>query len=352
MSSPTRSESRQRPRKRSDVRWVPILAAFVVGAASFTLSFFAQSEVAARLGAVPADLSWLVPVTIDGGILAGSASVWASSSRRAKKDPVAYLTVAALLTLSVVINVHHASAGGGVLGAVIAGTPPVILLLCLELVAAQARRDAREQEETLPVAVTPQADTAPKDAPTQPDEAPDKPVSADTPAPRLAGPSTFVVPKPAPVAAAASPQPAPRVNVTVPTLADEPAAKLNGVTPKATPSTARTTPTPATTPAASTSPPRPEPAAETPRPEKPATATTGTKEEESVQLSAQARQAVTDPELTQAERVRILFQDHLTSGGDAQDPAISRVISETLEAPLPSVRKVISQERKALAATN
>ena len=124
------------------VRAVPILAAFIVGAASFTLSFFAQSEVAAAVGAVPGRLAWLVPIAIDGGVLAGSASLWSSATRGSRKDPVAYLTILALLCLSVVINVHHAALDGGLLASVIAGAPPVILLLCLELVASQARRDA------------------------------------------------------------------------------------------------------------------------------------------------------------------------------------------------------------------
>lgn len=221
------------------VRAVPIVAAFTVGAASFTLSFFAQSEVASSLGAVPERLAWLVPVTIDGGILAGSASLWASSTRGSRKDPVAYLTIVALLALSVVINVRHASGAGEVLASVIAGAPPVVLLLCLELVAAQARRDARAADVVDVAADAPVQVAAPpvQDRPSPPRQPVwSPPVSASTQAlvsaPVVSGdvvatepagvpvtgegrtaPELPVVADPAPVRAPGSPSTAERVRV-------------------------------------------------------------------------------------------------------------------------------------------
>lgn len=352
MSAQTLTETSPTPRRRRDVRWIPILAAFIVGAASFTLSFFAQSEVAARLGAVPGDLAWLVPVTIDGGILAGSASVWASSSRRAKKDWVAYFTVASLLTLSVVINVHHASAAGGLLGAVIAGTPPVILLLCIELVAAQARRDALAPQEELALAAAPPVTEPVKTSVTRP--TPSTFPSFEVPAPV----TTPVIASTGVVASTSTPS---RVSSTLPLSSDQGTAKLNGAQLNGTqPKLAPHVPSPAA-PVKVSAPQTPVKVADLPavpatapakNSDTPPPAKTPPSSPESAGdlsgLSPVARQAVDDTELTQAERVRILFHDHVTTGGDPQDPAISRTIAETLDAPLPSVRKVISQERKAL----
>jgi len=121
------------------VRAIPSLAALVVGGASFVLSFVALSEVAAEVEAVPAHLAFLVPLVVDGGVLAGSASLWASSYRGTRRDPVAYLTVAGLLAFSVVVNVSHA--GESLLAKAIAALPPIVLLACLELVASGHRRD-------------------------------------------------------------------------------------------------------------------------------------------------------------------------------------------------------------------
>lgn len=121
------------------VRVIPSLAALVVGGASFVLSFVALSEVAAEVEAVPAQLAWLVPLVVDGGVLAGSASLWAASYRQTRRDPVAYVTVAGLLAFSVVVNVNHA--GEGLLAKAIAALPPIVLLACLELVAAGHRRE-------------------------------------------------------------------------------------------------------------------------------------------------------------------------------------------------------------------
>lgn len=285
----------------------------MVAAASFTLSFFAQSEVAASLGAVPAHLAWLVPVTIDGGILAGSASVWASSARRAKKDPVAYFTVAALLSLSVVINVQHASDAGGALGAVISGTPPVILLLCLELVAAQARRDAKTQSEPAPNrGISAEAATGkpPINTPTVPEPKSEIPPTPSAKAPAAPRPTSPPTPKPV-ESSTNPPQDALNKPKTVPTRpVSSTAAKKTDTETEVTPPPATKTPNTA---------PRKQPATDT-RSEPP----------------------------TQAERVRALFQKHVDSGGDAREPSLARTIATQLDAPVASVRKVVAQERKKL----
>lgn len=286
-----RSREHRTQRVSGWVRAVPILAAFIVGAASFTLSFFAQAEVATELGAVPGRLSWLVPIVVDGGILAGSAAVWSSSTRRARKDPVAYLTVAALLGLSVVVNVDHAADGGGLLGAVIAGAPPVVLLLCLELVAAQARRDARDLAEDARTT----SDTAPAAAPVplvyQPSTAAAPAHVPSTSEPRPAAPPP--APEPEHRAEAAAPQPAPDLRAAQPT----------------TPTTAHRPPTP-------------------------------------------QRPAVRPPagkQTPQKARIQEAFAAHIAEGGDPADPSLTRRIAETLGAPVPSVRKVLGEQRRALA---
>lgn len=148
------------------VRGIPTIAAVVVAAASFALSYVALRDVAAHTQAVPAHLAWLVPICVDGAVLAGSASMWAASMRGRRMDPVAVLTVVALLVTSVVININHA--GPSVLAKTIAALPPLTLLACLELVAGQHRREAADAQ-----AATPHADEssappaeAPRDAAT------------------------------------------------------------------------------------------------------------------------------------------------------------------------------------------
>ena len=120
-------------------RVLPSLAALIVGSASFALSFVALRDVSAASRAVPDYLAWLVPVVIDGGVIGGSAVIWANSRLVRKRQVFPFLFVAALVTMSVIVNVAHA--GQSILGKTIAGLPPLVLLGTLELVAAQHRRE-------------------------------------------------------------------------------------------------------------------------------------------------------------------------------------------------------------------
>lgn len=156
-------------------RVLPSLASLVVGAASFALSFVALSEVAASSGAVPAAMSWLVPVVIDGGIIGGSAVIWANSYQQRRRELFPFAFVTALVAVSVAVNVAHASAGS-LLGRVIASLPPLVLLGTLELVAAQHRREAGSRTALAPSAVLPDAAAV---AAAQ-DPAPAAPVAAAT----------------------------------------------------------------------------------------------------------------------------------------------------------------------------
>lgn len=137
---------------------IPSVSAFVVAIASFTLSFVALRDVAAQVDAVPDSLAWLVPIVVDGGILAGSASLWASSYRQVKRDKVAYVVVAVLLAFSVVVNASHA--GPTPLAKAIAALPPIVLLATLELVAATHRRQLLDAKED-----TTHTSSAPADVP-------------------------------------------------------------------------------------------------------------------------------------------------------------------------------------------
>lgn len=340
-----RTDPRTRAKVSGWVRAVPIMAAFLVGAASFTLSFFAQAEVSTTLGAVPANLSGLVPIIIDGGILAGSASVWASSTRGARKDPVAYLTIIGLLALSVIINVHHAAAEGGVLGSVIAGAPPVVLLLCLELVAAQARRDALETAELVhdTPAAAPVGHSVPTPVPTRAEVQSVAAARAELPAGSLAAvPARAVPPLPRPAPAwepaarpAALPSPVPPAAAPAP-------RSLAPATQALTSAPALPTPAPRAAPAPA------QPHAATPPAVRTAAATTPSAPV-SVSVPAPAEDTAVKPG-SQAATIRAKFAEHVRAGGDPLDPSVARTIAESIDSPLPSVRKIIAQERKVLDA--
>jgi hypothetical protein len=123
------------------MRWVyrtlPLIASLTVASASFALSFVALRDVAASTQAVPAHMAWLVPIVIDGGVLCGSAVVWAQASMHQRRSWFPVAVVAVLVVLSVIVNAAHA--GPSVLAKVIAALPPLVLLATLELVAITTR---------------------------------------------------------------------------------------------------------------------------------------------------------------------------------------------------------------------
>ena len=120
------------------IRTLPALATLTVGAASFALSYVALSEVSAEVGAVAPHLSWLVPIVIDGGIIAGSAVIWDQSRSGGRRQVFPFLFVAALVIVSVIVNINHAAEN--LLAQGIAALPPLVLLGSIELVAASHRR--------------------------------------------------------------------------------------------------------------------------------------------------------------------------------------------------------------------
>lgn len=124
-------------------RFLAALSSLIVGAASFALSFVALRDVAVSTGAVPAHLGFLVPIVIDGGVICGSAVIWALSKEERDRPIFPFIFVGVLVAISVVVNAAHA--GPSVLAKVIAGLPPLILLATLELVASQGRRTAQTE---------------------------------------------------------------------------------------------------------------------------------------------------------------------------------------------------------------
>lgn len=118
-------------------RVLPTIACLLVGAASFALSYVALSDEAAKVGAVPSGLSFLVPIVVDGGVVCGSAVIWANAHLAQRRARFPFAFVAALVAVSVIVNVAHAAAHP--LAKVIAALPPLVLLGTLELVATQYR---------------------------------------------------------------------------------------------------------------------------------------------------------------------------------------------------------------------
>lgn len=118
-------------------RVLPALGCLAVGAASFALSYVALSDEAARVGAVPRGLAFLVPVVIDGGVVCGSAVIWANAHLQQRRARFPFAFVAALVAVSVIVNIAHAASGP--LAKAIAALPPLVLLGTLELVATQYR---------------------------------------------------------------------------------------------------------------------------------------------------------------------------------------------------------------------
>ena len=138
------------------VQVIPTASALAVAAASFALSYVALRDVAARTHAVPANLAWMVPVCVDGAVLAASATAWAGSLRGKRMDPIALLVAGTLLTLSVAVNISHA--GPSAMAKTLAAVPPVSLLACLELVAGAYRREVlagREKDVPGPTCARP-----------------------------------------------------------------------------------------------------------------------------------------------------------------------------------------------------
>lgn len=95
---------------------VPKLAAAVVAAATARLSFVATTAVAAgrpglTVGAVAARDAWLVPLVIEGTMVAAGAVAWSRRRRPARQRVYPWAVMAAGMLVSVVVNVAHVAGG-------------------------------------------------------------------------------------------------------------------------------------------------------------------------------------------------------------------------------------------------
>ncbi|MBY4213420.1 DUF2637 domain-containing protein [Rhodococcus fascians] len=129
--------------------------AIIVGAASFKLSFSTLLDLAVMAGIDPAD-AWVIPVALDGPILAAAVIRIALSqhtdaaTRRGRRLVVAVLTVSAIL--SIAGNAYHAVLTATVLNAAVAAAiaalAPAMVLTMSEVVAVVLRAPRRRRTTT------------------------------------------------------------------------------------------------------------------------------------------------------------------------------------------------------------
>jgi hypothetical protein len=138
--------------------------AVVVGAASFKLSFSTLLDLAVMAGIHPAD-AWVIPVALDGPILAAAVIRIALSqhtdaaTKRGRRLVVAVLTVSAIL--SIAGNAYHAVLTATVLNAAVAAAiaalAPAMVLTMSEIVAVVLRAPRRRRAATTTPIETPQS---------------------------------------------------------------------------------------------------------------------------------------------------------------------------------------------------
>lgn len=129
--------------------------AIIVGAASFKLSFSTLLDLAVMAGIHPAD-AWVIPVALDGPILAAAVIRIALSqhtdaaTKRGRRLVVAVLTVSAIL--SIAGNAYHAVLTATVLNAAVAAAiaalAPAMVLTMSEIVAVVLRAPRRRRATT------------------------------------------------------------------------------------------------------------------------------------------------------------------------------------------------------------
>ena len=138
--------------------------AVIVGAASFKLSFSTLLDLAVMAGIHPGD-AWVIPVALDGPILAAAVIRIALSqhtdaaTQRGRRLVVAVLTVSAIL--SIAGNAYHAVLTATVLNAAVAAAiaalAPAMVLTMSEIVAVVLRAPRRRRAATTTMIETPQS---------------------------------------------------------------------------------------------------------------------------------------------------------------------------------------------------
>lgn len=112
---------------------IAVVAALVVVVCAQSVSFVATADEAFRTHAATRALSYLVPIAIDGALIACAASIfaWAVAGKPGKRPKLPTIAGAGFLALSSVLNAAHA--GPSVWGRGIAAVIPVSLFVAVEL---------------------------------------------------------------------------------------------------------------------------------------------------------------------------------------------------------------------------
>lgn len=203
--------------------WAGYTASLVLAVATLTRSFTATADFAVRVGAAsPGWDAYLVPISVDVGILAGSIMAWASTRHGAgERNRWAYGLFAFAATTSVLLNIAHAplpstapegldplasaehlrtasaaaaDTGSRIAAKFIAGLPPLLLLWITEVLlrhasATTATASAHSRPDTavaagpdMPAATIARPDIAAVTV-ARPDTSADNERPADTPRP-------------------------------------------------------------------------------------------------------------------------------------------------------------------------
>jgi len=122
---------------------VALAVVALVAAASMTLSYHALSIGAARSGAVPAGLAWLVPLAIDGLQVAASLAIVARALR-GSSAPGPWLGVILAAAASIAGNI--AAAPPTLAARLWSGVAPVSLLIAIRLLESEYRLAAQRRQ--------------------------------------------------------------------------------------------------------------------------------------------------------------------------------------------------------------
>lgn len=121
------------PRRSPWPRRAALTAACTVAAASTALSFTATAALAAHTGAAPVGLAWLVPIAIDGTLVAAAANLaaWSANGRPGRRPRLPTITAPIFLAASAFLNAAHAAPNWLARG--IAAVAPISLIIATEL---------------------------------------------------------------------------------------------------------------------------------------------------------------------------------------------------------------------------
>lgn len=164
------------------IRYITIAAVAAVGLAAAVLSYRHQFDLAANHGE-SAVTAKLLPISIDGLLVAGSLAVLDASRRDTGHAWPARMTVGLGVAMTMWANIVH-GLGFGWAGIVLSGWPPVALMAAIEVLARMVRPAPEVAPEAAPVVIAPEA--APEVlAPVLVPAPPAVVIAPETPAPKI-----------------------------------------------------------------------------------------------------------------------------------------------------------------------